>query len=230
MRFKRMLVLVLFSAVLFVFACDPGDFPFPPDEDLARVMVIHASPDAPPVDVLLDDELFAESLEFPNNTRYTSLDAGTHNVKVNVANTDNTVIEADLDLLADTYYSVFACNVVANIEPLVLVDDFSDPGLEHSLVRFVHLSPDAPAVDVTLTDGTVLFGNVTFKGATDYKLIDVGLYDLQVRLAGTEDVVLELDDVVLGPKVIYTIWAKGLVDGQGDQALGAEIIWNKIKF
>ena len=179
---------------------------------------------------LLDDELFAKNLEYPNNTRYTSLEEGAHNVKVNVTDTDNTVIEADLDLMADTYYSIFACNVVDNIEPLVLVDDFSDPGVENSLVRFVHLSPDAPAVDVTLTDGTVLFGNVTFKGATEYKLLDVGVYDLQVRLAGTEDVVLELDDVVLGPAVIYTIWAKGLVDGEGDQALGAEIIWNKIKF
>ncbi len=228
MRLKRMLVLVLFSLMLVVLACDK--VPFPPDPNRARVMVIHASPDAPAVDVLLDDDTFARDLMYPDNTRYTSLDPGTHNIKVNVSETGDTVIDADVDLMAETYYSVFACDLVGNITPLVLEDDFSDPGTDNSLVRFVHLSPDAPAVDLTLSDGTVLFENVSFKEATEYKLVDVNLYDLQVRLTGTDEAVLELKDVVFGPKVIYTIWVKGLVDGQGDQALGAEIIWNKIKF
>ena len=48
---KRVLTLLLFSALLFVMACDDGDLPFPPKQDKARVMVVHASPDAPGVAV-----------------------------------------------------------------------------------------------------------------------------------------------------------------------------------
>ena len=42
------------------------------------------------------------------------------------------------------------------------IDEPNPPVLDRitSEVRFVHASPDAPAVDITLTDGTILFGAV----------------------------------------------------------------------
>lgn len=45
-------------------------------------------------------------------------------------------------------------------------DDLTDPapGLAH--VKFIHLSPDAPEVDITLTDGTPVFEDFSFKEAS----------------------------------------------------------------
>jgi hypothetical protein len=90
----------------------------------------------------------------------------------------------------------------------------------------VHLSPDAPAVDITLTDGTVLFGEQAFRDYTDFAPLPAGTYDLQVRLAGTTTVVLELPNITLTDGTIYTVFARGFVSGSGNQALGAEIIVN----
>lgn len=228
---KRSLIFLLMAgvALLTIVACSDGNFPFPPAKNMAQVMLIHASPDAPGVDAFLDEVLVAENLEYPNSTRYTSLDEGEHNVNLKVTGTDQTVIDAPLDLKGDQYYSIFACGAVAGIAPLVVEDHFLTLRADSAQVRFIHLSPNAPAVDVTLTDGTVLFSNVLFKGATLFQPFAIGRVDLQVRLAGTETVVVELKDVLLAPSVVYTIWAKGFAGGVGEQALGAEIIMNRIK-
>ena len=76
MKLKNSHLVILVGMMILALGCDKGDFPFPPHENLPHVMLIHASPDAPAVDVYLDDALFAKSLEYPNNTRYTTLREG----------------------------------------------------------------------------------------------------------------------------------------------------------
>jgi len=121
---------------------------------------------------------------------------------------------------------VFAVNTLTNIEPLVFADDLTAPASGNAHARFIHLSPDAPAVDITLTDGTVVFGNIAFKEGTDFTPLPAASYDLQVRVAGTNTVVLDLPGINLMDGKIYTVFAKGLVSGTGENGLGAEIIAN----
>lgn len=191
----------------------------------ANVTVAHASPDAPGVDLLIDDAVINTApLEFPSNTGYLEVMPGTRNIKVNASGTTTTVINADLVLAANMNYSIFAVDFLADITPIVLEDDLTTPAAGKAHVRFLHLSPDAPAVDITLTDGTIVFGNNEFKQATDFTPLDATTYDLQVRLAGTSTVVLELPNITLEDGKIYTVFAKGSVNGTADKALGASII------
>lgn len=206
---------------------DDDSNPSQPAVQSANVKVVHASPDAPGVDLLVDDNVAGVNLTFPNNTGYLPVDEGTRNVKVNVHGTSTTVIDADLTLEADLNYSVFAVDNVQNIAPLVIVDDLTPPASGNSHVRFIHLSPNAPSVDITLTDGTVVFGDYEFKEYSNFTPLPSGSYDLQVRLAGTDTVVLELPGISVADGNIYTVFAKGLVGGMDMQALGAEIIINK---
>jgi len=105
------------------------------------------------------------------------------------------------------------------IEPLVLVDDNTAPASGQARVRFVHAGPDAPTVDVTLTDGTTLFDDVSFKEASAYISVAAGTYDLQVRDESGAVVVLTLADVTLAAGRVYTVFAVGLL--AGDPALTA---------
>jgi hypothetical protein len=192
----------------------------------AQVMVVHASPNAPGVDLLVDGTVAKTNLMFPTNTSYLGVAAGTRNVKVNVTGTSTTVINANLALTAGTNYSVFACDSVSKIGALVLTDDLTTPAAGRAHVRFVHLSPNAPAVDVAVTSGPVLFANEPFKGYSAFTPVTAGTYNLEVRLAGTNTVVLPLPGITLTAGKIYTVFAKGFVGGTGAQALGAQIIAN----
>lgn len=192
----------------------------------ARVLVVHASPNAPAVDLLVDNSLKGAGLAYPANTGYLAVPAGSRNVKVNVTTTSTSVINANLDLMAGVNYTVFATDSVSKLAPLVLTDDLAAPASGKAHVRFVHLSPNAPAVDVAVTGGPVVFGNKSFKEFTAFTPLDAGTYDLEVRLAGSSTVVLPLPGITLTAGKIYTVFAKGFAGGAGAQALGAEIIVN----
>jgi hypothetical protein len=152
---------------------------------------------------------------FQGITDYAALDAGSYQVQVTPTGaTEPIVIDAALDLAASTDYTVVAVGELANIEPLVLVDNNSTPAAGMAHVRFVHASPDAPAVDIAVTGGPVLFSSIEFKGVGDYLPVDAGTYDLEARLAGTETVALSVPGVQLDEGTVYTIFAMGLAGGE----------------
>jgi hypothetical protein len=180
----------------------------------ARVRVVHASPDAPAVDVWVNDSVAFSNAPFKGITDYAPLDTGTYNVKVvPTGATEPVVIEADLALEAEDY-TVVAVGTLENIEPLVLVDNNAAPAQGKAHVRFVHASPDAPAVDIAVKGGPVLFSNIAFKEVGDYLPVDAGTYDLEVRIAGTDTVALEVPGIALQELTVYTVFAMGLAGGE----------------
>lgn len=225
------LLVVAFGLTLTACSDDDDDNPMAPGTPNSMVMVVHTSPDAPGVDILVDDSKALSNLTFPNNSGYVQIPSGDRNIKVNVVNTATTVIEADLSLNADVNYSVFAVNQVASIEPLVLADDLTAPAAGKAHVRFIHLSPDAPAVDIAVTGGPVVFPDVEFKEVSGFTPLDAASYNLEVRVAGTSTVVLSLPNIALQAGKIYTVFAKGFASGGNpaidDDDLGAAIIVNK---
>jgi len=225
---KLILALTLSLLTLSFIGCDDEETPVSPTPlpSNSLVKVVHASPDAPGVDLLVDNTVAGTNLTFPNNTGYLTVPSGTRNIKVNVSGTSTTVIEANIDFMEDKNYSVFAVNSVANIEAVLIEDDLTTPAQGKAHVRFIHLSPDAPAVDVTLMDGTVVFSNNSFKDFTAFTPLNAGSYDLEVRVAGTTTVALDLPVINLEAGKIYTVFAKGFLNGNGQQQLGAEIIVN----
>ena len=214
------------AAMVLVTSCKEEEMD---DHSHANILVTHASPDAPGVDLLVDDsKQNSSALTFPNNTGYRQVESGTRNIKVNVTGTSTTVIEANPMLDKDMNYSVFAVDSVSKISAVVTTDDLTAPAAGKAHVRFIHLSPNAPAVDVAVaSSGAVVFGNKAFKEYTAFSPLDAGTYNLDVRVAGTSTVALVLPAITLEAGKIYTVFAKGFLGGTGSQELGAEIIVNK---
>jgi hypothetical protein len=221
------LALTLLLGLTSFTGCSDDDTPVTPVATAqGKVLAVHSSPDAPAVDLYVDGAKVGSDLAYPGNTTYLPVNAGTRAVAVKVAGSSTTVLSADLPIAANTSYSVFAVDSVSKLGALVLTDDLSAPASGKAHVRFIHLSPNAPAVDVALAGGSVLIGNKSFKEYTAFTPLDAGTYDLEVRLAGTSTVVLPLPGITLTAGKIYTVFAKGFVGGSGAQALGAQIIVN----
>jgi hypothetical protein len=213
-KFARLIPVALLALALGVPALAAGE---------AQVRVVHASPDAPPVDVLVNDELrLFEGAAFGDITDYATVPANTYNVKVvpEGAGPGSAVIDADLNLLYFERYTVVAVNELAMIEPIVLEDPALPPLPTRARVRFLHASPDAPAVDIRVVDGPYLFQDVEFKEVGDYVTIPAGFASLEVLLAGTEQVVLSLPALQFESGTNYTAYAVGFALG-GQPALTA---------
>lgn len=176
----------------------------------AQVRVIHASPDAPAVDVWVDGTRAFANLSFTDITEYATLPADSYRVRVVPAGqTEPAVIDANIDVMGGTNYTVVATGRLADIAPLILVDDSPVPAAGQAHVRFVHLSPDAPAVDIAVAGGPVLFDSIAFRQFGDYTPVDAGTYDLEARVAGTDNVALSVPGVSLTAGTIYTVYAVG---------------------
>jgi hypothetical protein len=183
---------------------------------LADIRVIHASPDTPPVDVYVNDlpgpgvSPAISSLAFTQATPYIGLPGGAYDFRVTPAGAASPVALELLgvNLQPEVDVTVAAIDFFSSIEALTLVDDnTSDPG--NARIRFVHASPDAPAVDIRVAGGPVLFSNVAFRGNGGYISVPGGTYDLEVTLAGTSTVVLPLPGVGVDNGAVYSVFAMG---------------------
>jgi len=118
---------LLIAASLFALtACDSNDNdppPVDPPVPSTTVQVLHASPDAPAVDVLVDGEVALTAVDYKDSSGWGEFGAGTYSIEVQgiLPGGNATVIgPADLTFDADTINTVVALNDVQNIEPLVL--------------------------------------------------------------------------------------------------------------
>jgi len=180
----------------------------------ARVMVLHASPDAPAVDVWVNGSVVFSNLAFEESSEFAEVPAGTYTVAVSPTGATEPIVigPVDLDLMAGTDYLVVATDMLSMITPVILTADGSTPAAGNAWVRFLHASPDAPAVDIAVADGgPVLFPNVTFQQFSEYAPVPAGTYDLEARIAGTMDVALSLPGVSVADGGVYTAVATGLV-------------------
>lgn len=210
MKLRRSIIAVLFTLALSLIAA-PATFA---QNSNAQVRVIHASPDAPAVDVYVDDDQVLTNVPFFTASDYLDLPAGTYRLRVTPTGSDleSAVIDANATVAAGNAYTVAATGLVANIQPTIIADDNSAPASGQAKVRVHHFSPDAPAVDVKLADGTTLISNLAFTESSDYLEVDAGSYDLQVTPDGANDVVIDLSGTRLEAGKIYDVFATGELD------------------
>ena len=188
----------------------------------AMVRVVHASPDAPAVDVYVDGAKVLTNVPFFTASDYLPLPAGEHRFQVTPTGkpASDAVIDAKATVNAGKAYTVAATGQVASIKATILADNLAAPAAGKAHVRVVHASPDAPAVDVKVKGGAALISNLPFGKASDYLPVDAGSYNLEVVPTGTSTVVIDLPNTALAAGKIYDIFAVGLV---GNKTLKVEV-------
>ncbi len=189
----------------------------------ASLRVFHTSPDAPAVDVVVNDNFaspLVPGLAFPDFAGYVNVPADDYNVKVTAAgNPGAIVIDADLTLEAGQAYDVLAVDNLAAIEALVLNDD-PRPVATESKVRIVHASPTAqdvdiyvvaPGTDINTVDPT--FAAIPFKASTGYVSLLPGSYDVAVTPTGTKTAAIGPANFTFNDGDVLTVVARDNAGG-----------------
>jgi hypothetical protein len=191
------------------------------DDPTGNARVAHMSPDAPNVDVYVDggDPVLSD-VPFGTVSDYAGFPAGERQVEITAAGDPSTsVFSGPLGIVANKDFTLAAAGEISDgadqpFEPIVLEDDNSTVGGDSARLRAVHVSPDAPTVDITAAGGdTVLFDGVPY-GGSGYTTLEANDYTVEIR-GDTEtndgDVIADFD-VSLNGGTVYTAFAAGYLD------------------
>jgi len=188
-----------------------------------ELRIVHGSPDAPAIDVYINGGLPTRftNVKYKDITRYIWTRPGTYNITVVATGTKTPVLFNTTAQLAGDFspYSIATGGFLANIKPYIFSDDKVPPRRGYGALRFVHISPDAPAVDIRIDGQTQrLFSNVAFGQATDYAEVTRGDYTIQILATGTNNIVAESDFRAIAD-VPSSLWAEGSVAQKTFQAI-----------
>jgi len=181
---------------------------------LSYIRLLHAAPKAPAVDVYVNDNLLVKNFNYRQFTDYVKIPSGTYNVKVYTSGVkEEPIIETDLFVPPRSVITIAAIRDTNNE---VVLYPIAEVPIENATagktrVRVVHLIPNAPAVDIALPNGTVIYEDVEFKDIEKYIEVLPGNYTFEVRLAGTEIPILYIPNIRLRANRYYTVYAVGLI-------------------
>lgn len=198
----------------------------------AFVQFIQASPGEQPLDLYLNsNKVNLLPISYGDGLDYFRAFSGTRIVNIYTHPGNSKIFSDTVNLKTDSIYSMFLINKATNPGLLLLPDSLTKPAAGKASIRFVNVSPDAPAVDLAIKDTTTaLVSNKAFKGYSPFFPIQAGkTYTFEVRQHGTNTVLATLTNVALNNNQIYTIWFHGLaVTTIDSDKLKADIITNAV--
>ncbi|MBD3222142.1 DUF4397 domain-containing protein [bacterium] len=170
-RILTLLLALIAMAALGLTGCSDDDDDGNPTDpggamDDAMLRVVHASPDAPGVDIYVngDTQPVIMNLEYGDASSYLTVPAGDYTVEIRGHGSDPAsapAYTADVTLAEGATVTAVAAGLLSSTDAddtfrvLPLVEDFADPGAGNVAVRIVHAAADAPTVALDIANDGV---------------------------------------------------------------------------
>ncbi len=178
---------------------------------VSGVAVLHASPDAPNVNIVVDGATAVTGLAYGQGTGEVVLATGAHTFAVQAqlpGGTTATVIPASgtglgETLEAGTEYVIIAEGTVASLGAQIFTRPIAPVASGQVRLQVFHAAPAAPPVDVYLEPPGTGVANATpagsfaFNGSFGPVSVPAGSYEIYVTLKGTKTVVFDSGSVPL---------------------------------
>ena len=181
---------IVFSALLITGCNSDDDDDKDTTAESSSVRIIHASADAPPVDIRLDNTVAVPGLDYPQSTGFVSITAGTYDVAVDAivpgGNLEGVITVNDISFAKDQRYTVVALDDTANISEFLAEESASSPAADEVAISVLHAATAAGNVDVYVTAPGIDLNTVSanfnfdFKGQVDAGALPAGPYQIRV--------------------------------------------------
>jgi len=190
--------MLLALAPLALAACHDGNSSSAPQAS-PQIQVLHASPDAPAVNVLVNGTVAFPNLDYGQGTGYTTLNSGSYAIEVQAQTpgTPTTVIgPSSLTFAANTIYTIVAEGPVASLGPVIFTRPETAVASTSVRVEVLHAAPNAPSVSVWVTapgadlSSTTPLGTFSFQGSLPPATVAAGQYEIRVTPGGAATPVL----------------------------------------
>ena len=181
----------------------------------SNLRILHSSPTAPAVDVYANNGLIAKNLAFGSLSQYMNLPAGEYTIYIYQAGTkDNPLFNKVVDLTPNNYYTAAAINLPENLDLSLIQDANGSLNPSISFLRTVQLSPTAPLLDVSISNGRKLFKFLEYKEQSGYLPLSPGVYDLSIFPSNATAFATLIPNIKLDMAKFYTLYIIGLMGSE----------------
>jgi hypothetical protein len=187
----------------------------------ALLEVVDASPDAPSMDFYQNGNLINQSpVVYGGGISFFSAYAGKSSATFYQSGTSQKLASDSLNLVTNAIYTLFITNLIATPDFILLKDTIAQPASGMASIRFINLSPNAPAVDFLIKGSAALVTNKAYKGYSSFLAVTAKLNDtLEVVKTGTTTVLASLPVTEIQAGAVYTAGLQGLANGSGTEVL-----------
>lgn len=199
------------AAVLVLVAAACGEATAPVLLLDATVRVLHAAPETPRLEVILDGES-RTLLEYAEVSDHITIGSGERRLQLVTAEDPDALIDVEIELEPDTQYTVLVAGAGGDINPIVLTDDPTPADTGETRIRLVHAAPTAGDVDIYITEpGAALntavpsLTSVAFGAASDYMVLESRTYQVRVAVAAGDVLLIDLPLLVMSSMQVLTI-------------------------
>lgn len=176
------------------------------------IRFLHVSPGTPNVDIYWNEELLVKDLSYNNISEYVPTGPETKRIQIFAAGeNENPLLDTEINILPSeriTYAIIGTLPEIRLLPILLSVEPIENPEV---LMRFAHLSPNTPNLDVILTEEDNLFSNVEYTEITDYKTILPDSYNIKLKLTNEEEIIFTSETLEFKNGNAYTVYALGLL-------------------
>jgi hypothetical protein len=161
--------------------------------------------------VYVNGRLELKGVPFKTVSDYLKVEPGEFKLEVRKAGApvDATpVVAATVELEGGKAYTAAVFGQLTSVQAALLTDDMSRPGKRMSKVRLIQAIPGDQAVDL-VTSGDVLVSGAKFPSASDYQEVPAGSVKVEVRRAGSGEVLVPARTVNLPSGSISSLVAVG---------------------
>jgi hypothetical protein len=204
-------------------SCSKADLTLP---ETGYLSIINASPTLATYNVYLNAaQLNTAALPFGGTMPYSEQISGDYVLKFTSAGSTDSLRTKNITVSTNLAHSYFLFGQGENLEVLETTDNNGTPVTDKAAVRMVSLVSDAPLMDLTTNDNTVVIGKQGFKQVSNFVAIDPNTYKFDIRERSTGEVKITLSNVTLTAGKYYTILLKGKTDpAETEQPLAAQLI------
>src|SRR5688500_5798086 len=210
---RRLIGVALCCALI---ACDAR---LGPDEGPTFIRFVNAVPDAlSPITFTLPQGPSA-SLQHGASSEYADVTARVYTITVR-DESNGWNVSGDLEVAPGLYQSLIAFGTVANEAAILVSDEPGTPRPGSANVRFLHLAPLAPNLDVhVVTEGQAiepdrpLFGGLTYPSNPGHIRVSAGTARIVVTTAGTASTLFRSNPLEFLNGEIYTVIITNADDG-----------------
>jgi hypothetical protein len=200
-----------------------------PQQPVAGLSIVQASPTAESLEFSIDAKPVLTDLTYTKKVDYLNLIPGSRTIAINKKGTPTALFSEQLTFKDYIGYTLFIVDQLDKVKFLFLEDDLATPATGKAKVRFVNLSPDAPALNLAIGGkGTDLATNKLFKEYSTFVEMDPAekvTFNVNDKTSG--DLATSIADVKIAPGGIYTVWVKGLKASTDDKKLGVAVFQHK---